>query len=149
MKKRNRIVDGFHSKINKRRGTKMHVNEHIKMMTLRACIEAADRYCSAYIIRRDGECVTCGTRDGLTNSHLFKRGRMELRFDPYNCNCQCATCNGIHNTNQEPYNSWFKRKYGEDKFTELQVKSRQIAKLNRSQVRAIAMLYQAKLKNIH
>lgn len=146
MRKRKKITHGFGAKLAPAR--ELYINRPIRGTTRSKLVESADRYCSAYIIKRDGRCVTCGAVDGLTNSHLFKRGRMTLRYDPYNCNCQCATCNGRHNEDREPYESWFKRTHGEDKYTELLVRSRQIDKLTHQELRGIAVLYQQKLKNI-
>lgn len=89
----------------------------------RLLVRHADKATSFYVIRRDRFCVTCGTMNNLSCSHLFRRGRMPLRFDLFNCNCQCMTCNERHNSDPRPYEEWFIKKYGQKKFDELQVES--------------------------
>lgn len=106
----------------------------------RRLILQADRLTSRYVILRDKFCVTCGTSEGLTNSHLFKRGRIPLRFDLENCNCQCATCNGLHNTDPRPYEQWFIRKFGQKKFDDLQVRSYQISQFRTPELKEIVLL---------
>lgn len=91
-------------------------------------LQQCDKAVSFYVIHRDGQCVTCGSRNNLSCSHLFRRGRMPLRFDLFNCNCQCITCNGRHSEHPEDYNNWFIRKYGAEKFEELQVRSWEVKK---------------------
>lgn len=115
-------------------GTK--ISENVR----RRLLIHADRLTSRYVILRDKFCVTCGTNEGLTNSHLFKRGRIPLRFDLENCNCQCATCSGRHNTDPRPYEQWFIRKFGQKKFDDLQVRSYQIAQFRVPELKEIIAL---------
>lgn len=93
---------------------------------------------SHLVISRDKFCITCGTKENLSCSHLFRRGRRSLRFDyTFNCNCQCMTCNERHNSDHLPYESWFIKKYGQKKFDELYVQAWQIKKFTVRQLREI------------
>lgn len=97
-----------------------------------------DRAISYYVIRRDKFCITCGTKENLSCSHLFRRGRKSLRFDyVFNCNCQCFTCNERHNSDPFPYERWFIMKYGQKKFDELYVKAWQVKQFTEGQLRDI------------
>jgi hypothetical protein len=78
-----------------------------------------DRLVSEIVRRRDGQCVTCKTRSGLTCSHYFKRGFLWTRWNLQNCNAQCADCNRTHNTNPFPYRAYMSKVYGEDVIEEL------------------------------
>lgn len=78
-----------------------------------------DRLTSLIVRKRDGFCVTCGSRDNLQCGHLIKRGRKWTRWDLRNCNCQCASCNIKHNYYPEIYTEWFIGKYGLDLYKSL------------------------------
>ena len=93
-------------------------------------IKKADSLLSRYIIRRDGQCVTCGSSSQLTNGHLISRVCFALRWDLRNCNCQCVGCNLRHEYRPEIYTQWFIRKYGVEEYEKMVQKSYQIEKVN-------------------
>ena len=64
-------------------------------------IKAADKAASAYIIKRDGRCVVCGSTAHLTCGHLFSRVAFSTRWEEKNLYCQCAGCNLRHE--YDPY----------------------------------------------
>ena len=68
---------------------------------------------SLYIRARDGHCVTCGCEEGLTMSHYINARRQILRYDEYNCNAQCSTCNFVHNHWPHIYEGYMRRHYGD------------------------------------
>lgn len=84
-------------------------------------LKKADAVFSIWIRNRDGNrCVICGSTYKVQNGHLFKRGKKRIRFDEYNCNAQCSICNFKHNKYPEPYTAFFLRKYGQEKYLELE-----------------------------
>jgi hypothetical protein len=83
-------------------------------------LEAAlDKVVSQIVIARDGRCVTCGTTEGLTCSHLIVRGKRLLRWDLTNCNCMCFSCNFRHNNFPHFYTRWFIKFYGLDIYEQI------------------------------
>ena len=75
---------------------------------------------SLYIRARDGKCVTCQTPDGLTMSHYINARRQIVRYNEYNCNAQCSTCNNMHNHWPYVYEGFMRREYGDVVLDELE-----------------------------
>lgn len=74
-----------------------------------------DRLCSLYVRKRDKRCVTCGSRENLTCSHFVKRAFQILRYDiEFNCHTQCDVCNEVHNSNEQPYEDYIVKIFGEE-----------------------------------
>lgn len=74
------------------------------------------------VYRRDGGCVTpggCGGKHAMTVSHYHKRGKMRLRWDLRNCNCQCSTHNGRHNDWPMYYENYMHKRWGSEVVAEL------------------------------
>lgn len=61
--------------------------------TSRQLRDMLDRKQSAHT-RNYGKCEHCGTRDGLTNSHIISRKYIKVQFDPRNLQCLCGSCHG-------------------------------------------------------
>jgi 5-methylcytosine-specific restriction endonuclease McrA len=91
-------------------------------------INKLDAAVSAYVIRRDGCCVQCGTSNQLTCGHLFSRRLMSLRWDLDNCHCQCWPDNFRHNHYPEYYTAWFLREFGKAKYLKLEARAHQVKK---------------------
>mgnify|MGYP003403394761 CR=1 FL=1 len=80
-----------------------------------------DRVFSLFIRKRDSNtCVVCWSTDNPNNWHLFSRSNLSTRWDEVNCNCQCASCNILHEANPRPYTEWFKREYWEAMYEDLE-----------------------------
>lgn len=77
-------------------------------------IAELDRITSIIVRRRDGRCVTCGSRRNLQCSHFYSRRYLAIRFDFTNCNSMCSTCNKRHNFNPFPYVRFMNSRYGPD-----------------------------------
>lgn len=58
------------------------------------------------------KCITCGTTDNLTWSHLITATKYATRWDKSNLTWQCASCNFRHEHYPEYYTSWFLNMYG-------------------------------------
>lgn len=82
-------------------------------------VDALDSIVSLIVRARDKRCVQCGTRERLTNGHLFSRNAYSTRWNLINCNCQCQGCNLTHDHDPYPYQEWWKKKYGEEEYHKL------------------------------
>lgn len=74
---------------------------------------ALDSIVSLIVRARDKRCVLCGTRQNLTNGHLFSRALYPIRWSLVNCHTQCSGCNFKHEFDPYPYQEWFKGRFGE------------------------------------
>ena len=72
-----------------------------KRKTINKLIKEADDLFSKYIRKRDNyKCISCGTYLEPSESqcgHLITRRKKAVRWDEYNCHCQCPGCNYKHN----------------------------------------------------
>ena len=111
-------------------------------------IKVCDDLVSLIVRARDKYCVTCGTRERLTCSHLIKRGRAATRFDLVNCNCQCSACNQRHNYYPEHYTNWFLYVYGTEKYRELIKSAGEVKKWTLSDLRELKETLTAELGKV-
>ena len=115
--------------------------QKIKYIPFSKLEKKADDVFAKHIRNRDKTCITCGTIHKGTNSHLFRRGRQSTRFNEYCNNRQCEPCNALHNTDSEPYKQWFIKKYGEEKYLEVEQLSWTIKKWTREELEEIIATY--------
>ncbi len=114
----------------------------------------ADEAFSIYIRERDGYvCFTCGLkghpRDGVMQcGHLITRRSYSTRWDELNAHCQCRGCNFRHEYDYEIYRAAFVHRYGEERYQELYLKSKQIVKISNSELEDIAKYYRRKLEEL-
>lgn len=56
------------------------------------------RIFNKYIVLKDGQCITCGSRYNLQCSHYFSVGAApSIRYNEINAHCQCSGCHqGYH-----------------------------------------------------
>lgn len=81
--------------------------------TYKQWLAKADAVFSVYIRTRDNyTCVVCGSPVRPQCGHLIRRSRLLVRFDEYNCHCQCADCNYRHEYFPKHYFAAFLRIYG-------------------------------------
>lgn len=79
-----------------------------------------DTLFSRYIVKRDkGICITCGG-EGNQAGHYFSRSYTYLRYDPWNVNAQCVSCNVFKHGNIGVYTIRLIEKYGVDVLGKLQ-----------------------------
>lgn len=83
-----------------------------KRLTRKKLIKQMDALVSQIVIKRDGRCVICRSKQNLTCGHYVKRGKIQLRWDLINCNCQCAPCNYRHNQYPEAYTQYMLNHWG-------------------------------------
>lgn len=72
---------------------------------------------SKWVRNRDGRCVTCGSRNSLQAGHFYHG---VLDFDEMNINAQCSQCNKWNHGNLAVYSVYLLRKYGQEKFEDLE-----------------------------
>jgi hypothetical protein len=107
-----------------------------------------DRLVSLIVRKRDKRCVTTGSMDKLTCSHLIKRGKAATRFDLTNCNCQTLGENFKHNQFPEHYTKWWINKYGLEAYNELIAKSIQPKKWTVTELQALKAELQKTLEGL-
>ena len=79
-----------------------------------------DSVFSLYIRKRDEyKCVICWSIENPQNWHLFSRVNLSTRWDEINCNCQCASCNILHENDSKPYTDWFIKNYWQCMYDDL------------------------------
>lgn len=81
-----------------------------------------DTLVSLIIRDRDKKCVQCGSRERLTNGHVFPGRYLSHRWDirpDGNCHTQCWPHNYKHIEHQSEYYEWFINKFGLERFKEL------------------------------
>lgn len=100
-----------------------------------------DRLFSQYIRQRDGNiCFTCGASGDDTvvqAGHLITRGRRVVRYDPRNGQCQCRTCNLIHEHRPEIFTKKYILKYGAKAYDKLVSDSWEDKKFTLSELEAL------------
>lgn len=74
---------------------------------------------SKWIRQRDKRCVTCGSIKSLQGGHFWHN---ILDFDEMNVNAQCAYCNHYLSGNLAVYSTYLIKKYGIEKFNELDIR---------------------------
>lgn len=75
---------------------------------------------SIFVRKRDKQCVICGTKEGLEAGHLFRRGLKNVTYDLKNVNCQCRTCNTMHEQSPDAYRNWYVKKFGQEDYENLE-----------------------------
>lgn len=90
-----------------------------KKKTSRQLLEKqADALVREIVLKRDGFCVCPppkkGHSDILQCGHLITRGKESVKWDLYNCNAQCSSCNGRHEHYWHYYEDWFLLEFGKE-----------------------------------
>ena len=115
-----------------------------KSLTRKQAVKAADKAFSEYIRKRDGYCVTCGSKDRLQCGHLFSRVAYSTRWSWDNAFCQCAKCNMIHEYDPAPLTLYFLRNFGQVHYEDLHKLHKTPMKFKTYQIEEIARFYKEK-----
>lgn len=86
-------------------------------------LEQTQKVFNAYIRNRDQgkTCISCGSNQGNQAGHYFPvKGFSVLRFNEYNVNLQCASCNMYKHGNQAMYRIGLVQRIGEDQVVNLE-----------------------------
>lgn len=115
-------------------------------------VKKLDELTSRITRLREKSCVTCGSKVNLSNSHIFSRGRMSVRWDispSGNCHTQCITCNGYYSsTSMHPYLRWYLKEFGMTKFDELERTAKSVVKISESDLANMVKQYEAILHDM-
>lgn len=102
----------------------------------------ADKVFSIFIRKRDGVCFTCGSRRNLQCGHFISRSHNATRYDELNCWTQCVGCNVFKNGNMAEFSYRLLKKIGQEKFTALIKKGRQIKQFTVKELEKIIKTYE-------
>lgn len=104
-----------------------------KVKTSRQLLELQlDQIVREIVLARDSGCVCAPPKNGhsiiLQPGHLISRKNKLTRWDLYCVNCQCSSCNLLHNYKPEIYTQWFLEKWGVETYTALVFEARGVGK---------------------
>ena len=120
------------------------------LITIPKLTAKAQKVFNAYIRKRDSEdgyftCISCGqtkTTDLMDAGHYVPvKGSSALRFDEYNVNGECKSCNGFDQFHLIGYRRNLIDKVGERKVMELEMQHRLIKKWTRTELNEIIEKY--------
>ena len=94
-------------------------------------VKRLDDIVSKYIRERDQACVECGSKENLTNGHVFSRRSYSTRWDISkngNCHTQCWGCNFRHSKDNYEYFNWYIKRFGIEEFDDLRFRYKKTKK---------------------
>uniref|UniRef100_A0A6H1ZKM9 Putative lambda recombination protein n=1 Tax=viral metagenome TaxID=1070528 RepID=A0A6H1ZKM9_9ZZZZ len=104
-----------------------------------------DKLFSIYIRHRDKyKCISCGAKGDLKSmqcGHYIRRSVMNTRWDEENCSCQCQKCNIWMSGNYPAYTLALMSKYGAEIIEELNERSQQVRKWEKSELKEMIKKY--------
>ncbi len=105
-------------------------------------VKELDRVFSIWIRNRDGNrCIQCGSRERLTNGHLFSRVNYSTRWDEDNCFCQCMSDNYRHEMEFEPFRRIVEARIGKERYDALWQRHNQIRKFKDYEIQELINKY--------
>lgn len=120
------------------------------LITIPKLTAKAQKVFNAYIRKRDSEngyftCISCGQTKDTTQMdaghYVPVKGSSALRFDEYNVNGECKSCNGFDQFHLIGYRRNLIDKVGERKVMELEYQHRLIKKWSRTELNEIISKY--------
>jgi len=108
------------------------MNVIMRKLSRKALIKKIDHVVSEITIKREPQCVMCGSTEKLGNGHIFSRKHLATRFDVTpdgNCHTQCWKHNYGHVYSTYPYNNWYVKKFGIEKFDALYQRWNTVSKI--------------------
>lgn len=113
-----------------------------------------DKVFSLYIRQRDAKngiikCISCGKLVPWKESdcgHYINRKHMATRYDHYNCNAQCRSCNRFDEGNIQGYRKGLIEKYGIEYVDMLEIKKFNTCKMSQVEVNLLTKYYKEKIK---
>lgn len=120
------------------------------LITIPKLTAKAQKVFNAYIRKRDSQdgyftCISCGqtkTTDLMDAGHYVPvKGSSALRFDEYNVNGECKSCNGFDQFHLIGYRRNLIDKVGERKVMELEMQHRLIKRWTRTELNEIIERY--------
>lgn len=120
------------------------------LITIPKLTAKAQKVFNAYIRKRDSDngyftCISCGQTKDTTQMdaghYVPVKGSSALRFDEYNVNGECKSCNGFDQFHLIGYRRNLINKVGERKVMELEYQHRLIKKWTRTELNEIISKY--------
>lgn len=120
------------------------------LITIPKLTAKAQKVFNAYIRKRDSDngyftCISCGQTKDTTQMdaghYVPVKGSSALRFDEYNVNGECKSCNGFDQFHLIGYRRNLINKVGERKVMELEYQHRLIKKWTRTELNEIILKY--------
>jgi 5-methylcytosine-specific restriction endonuclease McrA len=120
------------------------------LITIPKLTAKAQKVFNAYIRKRDSDngyftCISCGQTKDTTQMdaghYVPVKGSSALRFDEYNVNGECKSCNGFDQFHLIGYRRNLIDKVGERKVMELEYQHRLIKKWSRTELNEIISKY--------
>lgn len=107
--------------------------------------DKADEVFSRYVRTRDqGTCITCGIQKPISEmqaGHYVSRRHLSTRFDEWNVNCQCVSCNVFLKGNMVKYSRALMDKYGDEIIKTLDDLSKQKRQMKKADYIEIILNY--------
>jgi 5-methylcytosine-specific restriction endonuclease McrA len=120
------------------------------LITIPKLTAKAQKVFNAYIRKRDSDngyftCISCGQTKDTTQMdaghYVPVKGSSALRFDEYNVNGECKSCNGFDQFHLIGYRRNLINKVGERKVMELEYQHRLVKKWTRTELNEIIEQY--------
>jgi len=120
-------------------------------------IKNADKWFSYYIRLKDSDqngmvrCVTCGKPDHwkkMDCGHYIPRQNKKLRWNEFNCSCQCAKCNYFEGGRMDLHRRYILNRYGMEEINKIDLldNDKKPYKISIFEVEQIALIYKEKAK---
>jgi len=117
--------------------------------TRKTLVKKADKAFSNYIKARDGyRCVVCGSTNRVAAGHLLSRVAYSTRWDETQVFAQCSSCNFLHEQNPGPFTAWYLKKFGADKYLDLEQRYRLTRKWKDWELEELIKKYEDKLHGL-
>ena len=97
------------------------------------------------------KCFTCGVEKHWKEQqagHFQSRSHHSTRWDEVNVQVQCIKCNMFRQGEQYKFGMYLDQKYGEGTAEELEIRSKTIVKLNRTDYEEAIERYKQKIKEL-
>ena len=97
------------------------------------------------------KCFTCGVEKHWKEQqagHFQSRSHHSTRWDEVNVQVQCIKCNMFRQGEQYKFGMYLDQKYGEGTAEELEIRSKTIVKLNRTDYEEAIERYKQKIKKL-
>lgn len=120
------------------------------LITIPKLTAKAQKVFNLYIRKRDSQdgyftCISCGETKPVelmdAGHYVPVKGSSALRFDEYNVNGECKSCNGFDQFHLIGYRRNLIDKVGERKVMELEMQHRLIKRWNRTELNEIIKKY--------
>jgi hypothetical protein len=128
----------------------------MKKPTRKSLVEKLDKIFSQYIRRRYAinnisECFTCGVKNDYKKQqagHFASRRHYSTRWNEYNVQVQCYSCNICNQGMQFEFGKKLCLKYGDNFAEDLMLKSKEIVKFTESDLIELIDYYTVKLNTL-